>query len=141
MIILQTDPSVSCSELRERLELYEKLDTIQGIKARRKYIKEHDAATRKNAKHGTSYVSYTGQMDWGDVADHIESFVYIVEGHVMIEISSVGDRIFVCFMQVINTDKYIKAFREVFNEMGISFKEEGPFPKRLPRHQLPLDRT
>ena len=136
-IILQTDPSVSCKELRQKLELCEKLDTIPGIKAKRKYMKEHDLSTGKNARHGTYYVNYTGQMDWGDVADYIESYVLIVEGHLMLEVTSAGDRIFVCFMQILNTDKYINAFRDVLNELGISFKSEGPFPKRLPKHQLP----
>ena len=136
-IILQTDPSVSCKELREKLELYEKLDSIQGIKAKRKYMKEHDPSTGKDAKHGTYYVNYTGQMDWGEVADYIESYVLIVEGHIMLEVTSVGEKIFVCFMQILDNDKYINAFREVMDELGISFTMEGPFPKKLPKHQLP----
>ncbi|MCR5487619.1 MAG: hypothetical protein K6F35_08825 [Lachnospiraceae bacterium] len=138
-IILQTDPSVSSKELREKLRLYEELDHIRGIKARRQYMKEHDPSTGKNAKHGTYYVNYTGRMDWGEVADYIESLVYIVEGHIMLEVTSVGDKIHVCFMQILDTDKYINAFRDVLKELGISFTMEGPFPKRLPRHQLPRE--
>ncbi len=137
-IILQTDPSVSCKELREIIKLYEKIDEIHGLKEKRKYMKEHNPSTGKGAKHGTYYVNYTGQMDWGEVADYIELYAIIVEGHVMLEVTSVGDKIFVSFMQVINTDKYINAFMEVLKETGMSFKIEGPFPKRLPKHQLPL---
>ena len=136
-IILQTDPTVSCKELKEKLALYEALDNIQGIKAKRKYMKQHDPSTGKDAKHGTYIVNYTGQMDWGEVADYIESYVLIVEGHVMLEVTSVGEKIFVCFMQILDTDKYINAFREVMNELGISFTMEGPYPKKLPKHQLP----
>ena len=136
-IILQTDPTVSCKELKEKLALYEALDNIQGIKAKRKYMKQHDLSTGKGAKHGTYIVNYTGQMDWGEVADYIESYVLIVEGHVMLEVTSVGEKIFVCFMQILDTDKYINAFREVMNELGISFTMEGPYPKKLPKHQLP----
>jgi hypothetical protein len=40
-------------------------------------------------------------------------------------------------MQILDTDKYINAFREVMNELGISFTMEGPYPKKLPKHQLP----
>ena len=76
-------------------------------------------------------------MEWGEVADYIESLAFIVEGHVMLEVTSVGDKIHVCFMQILNTDKYINAFRDVLEELGISFKMEGPFPKSLPKHQLP----
>ena len=136
-IILQTDPTVSSKELKEKLALYEALDNIQGIKAKRKYMKQHDPSTGKDAKHGTYIVNYTGQMDWGEVADYIESYVLIVEGHVMLEVTSVGEKIFVCFMQILDTDKYINAFREVMNELGISFTMEGPYPKKLPKHQLP----
>ena len=136
-IILQTDPTVSCKELKEKLALYEALDNIQGIKAKRKYMKQHDPSTGKDAKHGTYIVNYTGQMDWGEVADYIESYVLIVEGHVMLEVTSLGEKIFVCFMQILDTDKYINAFREVMNELGISFTMEGPYPKKLPKHQLP----
>ena len=136
-IILQTDPTVSCKELKEKLALYEALDNIQGIKAKRKYMKQHDPSTGKDAKHGTYIVNYTGQMDWGEVADYIVSYVLIVEGHVMLEVTSLGEKIFVCFMQILDTDKYINAFREVMNELGISFTMEGPYPKKLPKHQLP----
>ncbi len=136
-IMLQTDPSVSCQEVRQKLELYDELDKIQGIEAKKKYMKDHDPSTGKNVKHGTYYVNYTGQMDWGEVSDYIESFAYIVEGHVMLEVASVGEKIFVCFMQIIDTDKYINALSEVLGELGISFSVEGPFPKRLAKHKLP----
>ncbi|WP_026658688.1 hypothetical protein [Butyrivibrio sp. AC2005] len=136
-IILQTDPSVSSNEVRGKLELFEKLDDIHGIEAKRKYMKENDPSTGKDAKHGTYYVNYTGQMDWGEVADYIESFVAIVEGHLMLEVTSVGDKIFVCFMQMLNTEKYINAFQDVLKELGIPFTMEGPFPKKLSRHRLP----
>ena len=136
-IMLQTDPSVSCKELREKLKLYENLDTVNGIKAKRKYMKENDPSTGKNAKHGTYLVNYTGQMDWGELADYIEQYAAIVEGHLMLEVTSVGDKIFVCFMQILDTDKYINAFLDVLKEFGIPCTVEGPYPKRMPKHQLP----
>jgi len=55
----------------------------------------------------------------------------------MLEVSSVGEKIFVCFMQILDTDKYINAFCDVLKEMGISFTVEGPFPKILSKHKLP----
>ena len=62
---------------------------------------------------------------------------YSIDTYVMLEVTSAGDQIFVCFMQILDTDKYINAFREVMNELGISFTMEGPYPKKLPKHQLP----
>ena len=55
----------------------------------------------------------------------------------MLEVTSVGDRIFVCFMQILDTDKYINAYRDVLDELNISFIEEGPYAKKIPKHQLP----
>ena len=136
-ITLQTDPSVSCVELRKKMELCEGIDSISGIRDKRAYMKENNLYEGKNAKHGTYYVNYTGQMDWGELADYIDSYVLIVEGHVMLEVTSMGNFIFACFMQMIETDKYFNAFTEVMKEIGIDYTVEGPFPKRLSRHELP----
>ncbi len=136
-VMLQTDPSVSCRELRDHIKLCGEIDNIQGTKAKRKYMAANDFLTGKKAQHGTFYVSYTGQMDWGEVANYIDYYVLITEGHVMLEVTSVGDKIYVCFLQVLKTEKYFNAFREVLKELGIPVVVEGPYLKRLPKHRLP----
>ncbi|MCR5420735.1 MAG: hypothetical protein K6E98_07010 [Lachnospiraceae bacterium] len=55
----------------------------------------------------------------------------------MLEVTSVGDKIYVCFLQVLKTEKYFNAFREVLKELGIPVVVEGPYLKRLPKHRLP----
>ena len=84
--------------------------------------------------------NYTGWMDWGEVADYVDSFVFIVEGHVLLEVSSLGDRIFLSFMQLLDEKKYTDAFEAVLKELGIPFQAEGPFPKRLTKHKLPREK-
>ena len=138
--LLQTDPSVSFEELGRKLRLMEELETIHGLKQKRAYFKKHDPSSGKDAQHGTYIANYTGWMDWGEAADYVESFVYIVEGHVMLEVSSMGDRIFVSFMQLLDEKKYTDAFQAVLTELGIPFRVEGPFPKKLPCHELPKQR-
>ena len=76
-------------------------------------------------------------MDWGEVADYVESYVIVVEGHLLLEITSMSDKIFVSFMQLLRDKKYINAFNEVLEELQIPYKLEGPFPKRLSKHFLP----
>ena len=49
-----------------------------------------------------------------------------------------ADKIHVGFMQVIKTDKYINLFREELGKLGIPCTIEGPFPKRLPKHDIPV---
>ena len=137
-IIIQTDPSVSHAEVRKLFELYEEVDKVHGLKAKRKYMSKHSLSTGKDAQHGSFIANYTGLMDWGELADYVEWFVFVIEGHFTIEISAMGDKIYVGFMQVIKTDKYINLFREELEKLGIPCTVEGPFPKRLPKHEIPL---
>ena len=76
-------------------------------------------------------------MDWGEVADYVESYAAIVEGHILLEVTAMADKIFVSFMQMIKGTKYVDALGEVMKELGIPYKLEGPYPKNLPKHNLP----
>ena len=136
-MILQTDPSVSSEELRKNFVLFEELEQIRGNKDKRKCMKKHDPSSGKDAKHGTYVVNYSGQMDWGEVADYVDSYVIIVEGHLILEVTSMKDRIFVSFMQLLNEKKYRDAWEGVLKELGIPFKVKGPYQKRLSVHELP----
>ncbi|MCR5136326.1 MAG: hypothetical protein K6C12_04440 [Oscillospiraceae bacterium] len=140
-IVLQTDPSVSSAELRDKFCLLQELEAIRGQKQKLAYFKKHDPYEGKNAQHGTFIANYTGWMDWGEVADYVDSFVFIVDGHVLLEASSLGDRIFLSFMQLLDEKKYTDAFEAVLTEFGIPFQSEGPFPKRLTKHELPREKT
>ena len=137
-IILQTDPTVSHAQIRKLFEQYEEVDKEHGLKAKRKYMAKHSLSTGKDAQHGSFVANYTGLMDWGEVADYVDWFVYIIEGHFTIEITAMADKIFVGFMQLIKTDKYIDLLREELGKLGIPCKIEGPFPKRLPKHEIPV---
>jgi len=136
-IILQSDLSVDSIELRKKLELYEKLDTIKGLKNKKACMKKGDPSTGEGSHHGTSIVNYTGRMDWGEVAEYVESYVAIVGGHVLCEISSMSDKIFLSVMQLIDTKKYINALKAVMDELGIEYRVEGPYPKNQAKHELP----
>ena len=137
-IILQTDPSVSHGQLRRQLGFYEELDKIKGIAEKRRYYAAHDPSSGKEAQHGTYIVNYTGNVDWGELADYVDSYVIIVEGHLLLEITSLADKIFVSFMQLIDTDKYADAFRCVLDEMGIPCVVKGPYNKNMTKHLLPV---
>ena len=137
LMILQTDPSVAGSELRKLFRLYDELDQIKGLKEKKAFMKKHNPSSSKEARHGTFVCNYSGQMDWGEVADYIENFNFIVDGHMVFEASSIGDKISLTVMRLFRETKYINALKEVLDELGIPYKVEGPFPKHLSRHVLP----
>lgn len=136
-IILQADPSVSAYEMRNHLHFLDEVDKVQGVKNKRNFYKKNDPARGKAAQHGTFIVNYTGRMDWGEVADYVESYAAIVDGHLLLEVTSMSDKIFVSFMQLIREHKYVDAFGEVLRELGIKYKMEGPYPNIRPKHKLP----
>ena len=137
LMILQTDPSVAAGQLRKLFGLYDELDQIKGLKEKKAFIKKHNPSTGKDARHGTFVCNYTGQMDWGEVADYIENFNYIVDGHMVFEVSSIGDKISLTVMRLFQETKYIGALKEILDELEIPYKVDGPFPKHLSRHVLP----
>ncbi len=139
-IILQTDPSVSIFEMRKKLDFLNEVDKLNGLKNKRTFYGKNDSSRGKDSQHGTFIVNYTGRMDWGEVADYVESYAALVDGHLLLEITSMSDKIFVSFMQLIKETKYVEAFGDVMKELGIKYKLEGPYPNIRPKHELPSQR-
>ncbi|MCR5000192.1 MAG: hypothetical protein K6A71_00190 [Lachnospiraceae bacterium] len=137
--ILQTDPSYSHPQMRKLFKLYDEIDQISGLKNKRAYMAKHNPSSGKDAEHGTFLVNYTGQMHWGEVADYVESYVAVVAGHLVLEISSMEGKIFISFMQMIKGNKYIDAFCRTLYELGLKYKLSGPFPKHLAKHRQPTE--
>ncbi|MBQ9010529.1 MAG: hypothetical protein IJ088_14575 [Clostridia bacterium] len=136
-IILQTDPTVSHEEVRRLFTLYEEIDQQHGLRNKRKYMAKHSLSTGKDVQHGSFILNYTGQMDWGEVADYVDFYAFIIEGHYTIEITALADRVFVGLMQLVRTDRYENAFMAEMERFGIPCKVHGPYPKRLMKHELP----
>ena len=138
-IILQTDPSVTSNQLRKLFKLWDEVDKIEGLKNKRAFYESNDPSRGKDAQHGTFISNYTGKMEWGEVADYVESYFATVDGHLLLEALSMHDKIFLSFMQLIKEPKYVNAFCEVLEELKIPYKKEGPFPNIRPKHQLPQE--
>ena len=138
-ILLQKDPSNSSAQLKKLFTYYEGIDQAIGLKNKMEYAAKNNFGTGKGARKNTFICNYSGRVDWGEVAQYIEDYAIIVEGHIVCEITSLADKIFLMLPQVMKTDKYANALNEVWNELGIPFELEGPFPKLLPRHKLPMN--
>ena len=78
-------------------------------------------------------------MHWGEVAEYIESYVAVVDGHLVLEITAMEGKFFISFMQMVKGNKYIDAFRQTLDELGLEYRMTGPFPKHLAKHSHPRD--
>ena len=136
-IDLQIDPSVSNDLLRKLFSFWEQLVDISGLKNKRAYYAKVKPFSGKDAKHGTFISNYTGRMDWGEVAKYVDSYYILVDGHLLLEVTAMADKIFLSFMQLIKETKYVNAYCQVLNEMGITYKKRGPFRNIRPKHKLP----
>ena len=137
-IYFQIDPAISKESLRKMLLINEAIDQVPTLKKKKAYFRKYNVRTGKGSNgHGTYTVHYTGKEEWGEVGNYIESYVIIVEGHALIEITSMENKIFASLMQLVKNTKYIKALGDVLNELGISYQLEGPYPKNMVKHELP----
>ena len=133
---LQSDELCAATEMIAMMNYCNAIDRQHGIKNKKRYAAKHSLSHGKGSVIGSYIISYSGYADWGEVADYIDSFVFICDGHLMLEISSLGDKIFCAFNQVTGTDKYIRGFEAVLQELGIKYEKKGPFKKNLAEHEL-----
>lgn len=138
-ILLQKDPSISKYQLKQALQVYEELNHMKGLKNKQKYIKTHSPSRGKNARHSTFVCNYSGFVDWGELSEYVEEYEIVVDGHLVFEITSLNDKIFLAMMQLLDTDKYVNELDRQFDSMHIPFERKGPFPKQLPKHHLPKE--
>lgn len=136
-ILIQSDPTVSSSQLKGLFAYYEEIDKIKGLKEKMEYATKHNLSNGKEARKHTYMCNYSGRAEWGELADYIEDYVAIVEGNIICEVTSLNDRLFLTLPQVIRTDKYANALNEVLKDLSIPFSVSGPFEKRLSKHAIP----
>ena len=82
-------------------------------------------------------VSYMGAFPLGDLTRYVTDFQGVVDppGGLLAEIYCVGDTWSICLMCGLQTDAYVRAFREELQRTGIPFVWETPWtsaPRRLP---------
>ena len=135
-IYLQSDPNYACIELMKRFTNNANLDLRNNYISKKLYS-IFKCSILSSGGGGTFMLNYTGYRDFGQLADYVESYVFLVDGHVMTEITSMSDKLFMCFMQMDQNPKYIRAIKQVFNENSIPYTIKGPFKTNHVRVELP----
>ena len=131
-MVLQLDESNSIAETRSLIQYYSAIDEQKTLKDKKKYAVTRSPLRGSDAIMNSFVVSYSGNFDLGDLAEYIDSYYAISDGHLMLEVTAKGDKIYLAFQQMIRNTKYVDAFKAVLEENGISYQVEGPFKKNLP---------
>ena len=133
--MLQSMPENSICETKEIIKYHEQIDTLGSIEEKQKFWLTEGRFT-KGCK-DTYNVSYVGTTDFGDMQQYIKAIYTIAFGHLLVEINAMGDMFFLTFHQIIDDDKYINAFLNVMDEVGLSYTISEYRQKNIAALQLP----
>jgi hypothetical protein len=133
-MFLQMEPEVSFKEYKTAIEYRENIDKQKTNKEKRKYTSANSLL--RNGIRDSYTISYTGRIDWGNMGDFIESIHNITDGHLMIEMNAIQDRLFLNFQQVNKKRIYLDAFIEELRKEGIEVKVGEMQYKKLPLLKL-----
>ncbi len=133
-MLLQMGPALSWRELKKTLAFRAEIDGVQSHEGKMKYAFDHSLI--KNSPWDTYTISYVGKSPWGGVADYVDSCFFVTDGHFIQEITSLPGKICFSFQQVIEDDKYLKAFCQVLEEEHLHYEVGKMEEKKLARLQL-----
>lgn len=134
-VILQSDKAFA---LRDAEHVLDRIDAVEALPT----LKEKKDYCQRNGLYGSNVVdsyqvSYLGRTEWGDMLPYIEAGNIVTEGHLMLEVLSVGDRLYATLQQEVNEQKYKDAIVETLDAEGIAYSLTGPFAKLIPPFELP----
>lgn len=134
-VILQSEKAFALRDAKTVLDRIEAVDGIPNLDAKKIFC-------MLNPMYGTqvldSYqVSYVGRTQWGDMLPYITAGDIVTEGHLMVEVLSLGDRFCATLQQEVADKHYKDAFMEVLDAEGIVYTVTDAIEKRLPPFELP----
>ncbi len=131
---MQMEPEIGCLEYRNHLSRIDEIDAKTTHKEKCKYATK--TSVFRSGIRDSFTISYVGKVDWGDMEKYIAAVQTISDGHLMLELNVVGDRLFVNFQQVNRKREYLDAFLAVLREENIEVKLGEMKEKRLPKIEL-----
>lgn len=131
---MQMEPEIGCLEYRNYRSRIEEIDAKPTLKGKCKYATS-TSVFRKGIRDSFN-ISYVGKVDWGDMEKYIAAVHTISDGHLMLEVNVVGDKLFVNFQQVNRKREYLDAFLNVLKEENIKVTLGEMKEKRLPKISL-----
>lgn len=132
-ILAQSDVSMDGDLLKRALQAIEQTDQ------EKKYIKKAFNATFNNPMTGiknnrfTYAVSYNGKNVNERLSKYIDSYFFFVDGLLLVEITSLNDKLFLSLQINKNGQKYIEAFESIMNKYEIKYSYLGKEKRILPK--------
>ncbi len=68
---------------------------------------------------------------------YIEAGDVVTEGHLMLEVLSIGDRLYATLQQMVGDQKYKDAIVKTLDAEGIAYHITDPIDKGIPPFELP----
>ncbi len=131
---LQMQPELSWMELKRLMAFRAEIDAVQTHEGKMKYAFEHSLI--KTAPWDTFTISYVGNLPWGGLADYVASSFAITEGHFIQEITALPGKFCFAFQQVVEDDKYLKAFLQILDEEHLHYEAGDMEEKKIAGLQL-----
>ncbi len=137
VVILQSEPENGILEAKTNWERFKGLEACKTLEEKIQYCAATPLFTTRIPASYT--VSYTGQIDWGELLPFIKAKHTLVDGNLSLEVAACGDIFDVVLEQLDESDSAIKALTAEFDKEGLAYKLSGPFKKNLPSIRLDQD--
>ena len=134
-VILQSQKENAVYDGRRVLDRFSAVESLPTLEEKKAYCQQNTFLAA--LVHNSCVVSYTGQTKWGDMLNYIEGGDIITDGHLMLEVISLGDKIGVSFQQVVKDTRYVEGFIRELENVNIPYQVSGPFDKNLAGLTLP----
>ena len=134
-VLLQSDKAFALRDAKHVVDRIKAVDALPTLNEKKKYCLQNSLYGQQVID---SYqVSYVGRTDWGDMLPYIAAGDIVTEGHLMLEVLSVGDRFYASLLQEVGDEKYKDAFVKVLEEEGIVYSVSEAIDRRIPAFELP----
>lgn len=130
MMAIQTDKTVLWDYWKRRIEECEEREKIKGLRNKRIFSLKHSDIVRMLTS--TATLSYLGRYDLGELGAYVDSIAGTANGEGAIQSLAMNGEFILSFFQEDKRERWFKAFINVLDENGISYRIEGPFDKYQP---------
>ncbi len=133
--IKQNQPELGYERFRKVAAIHDGIDALPTLKEKRQYA-ANNSIFRKEPRDPYT-VSYVGQIDYGEMEDHIKSVYSITDGDLMLEVNALKESFHITYQLFGKDRKPLERFLEVLDEESVPYKVSDMKTRYLPWVKLP----